>query len=153
MKFSKIAAMTVASGCALLISHAAVAGPYTDDLTKCLVSSTSDVERNALVKWIFAVMSSHPEVKSIASVSDAQIDQLNRSAGALFMKLLTESCKTKTEQALKYEGPSAIGASFQVLGQVAGRELFASPSVAKNMAGMQKYIDEKKIKALIEAAQ
>jgi hypothetical protein len=138
---------------ALLLPPSAQAGVYTDDLTKCLVSSTTDTERNTLVKWIFAVMSSHPEVKSIAAVSDAKIDVLNKDAAALFMKLLTESCRAKTEQALKYEGSSAIGASFQVLGQVAGRELFASPAVAKNMAGMQKYIDEKKIQGLMNQAK
>jgi hypothetical protein len=152
MKYPKLAAFG-SIAFALLLPPSAQAGVYTDDLAKCLVSSTTDADRNTLVKWIFAVMSSHPEVKSIAAVPDAKVDLLNKDAAALFMKLLTESCKAKTEQALKYEGSSAIGTSFQVLGQVAGRELFASPAVVKNMAGMQKYIDEKKLQDLMNSAE
>jgi hypothetical protein len=38
--------------------------------------------------------------------------------------------------------------SFQVLGQVAGAELFQSPEVARVMAGLEKHVDKKKLDAL-----
>jgi hypothetical protein len=38
--------------------------------------------------------------------------------------------------------------SFNVLGQVAGTELFSSPEVAKAMSGLEKYADSAKIEAL-----
>ena len=38
--------------------------------------------------------------------------------------------------------------AFEVLGKVAGQELFSSPEVAGNLQGLAKYIDMEKIKAL-----
>lgn len=124
------------------------AGPYTDDLSKCLVSSTSKDDRASLVTWMFSAASLHPAVKSIASVTPRQLDDANKKAGELFMRLLTDSCKSQTQQAMQYEGPNTIQASFQVLGQVAGQELFTSPEVSGAMAGLAKYIDEAKLKEL-----
>ena len=78
----------------------------------------------------------------------ADIDAANQVTGILFMKLLTESCKTQTQKALRFEGPATIQLSFTVLGQVAGAELFSNPVVAKNMADLEKFVDSKKIEAL-----
>ncbi len=68
--------------------------------------------------------------------------------GNLLMRLLTESCKKEAEKALEFEGDATMQASFQVLGQVAGRELFASPEVAEGMAGLEKYLDKDKLESL-----
>ena len=62
--------------------------------------------------------------------------------------LLAERCKEQTKKAVKYEGPAAIQLGFQVLGQVAGSDLFSSPEVAKGMAGLEKYIDKQKLEML-----
>lgn len=126
----------------------AQAGPYADDLSKCLVSSTSKDDRASLVTWMFSAASLHPAVKSIASVTPKQLDDANKHAGELFMRLLTDACKSQTQQALQYEGASTIQTSFQVLGQVAGQELFTSPEVGAALAGMSKYIDEARLKEL-----
>jgi hypothetical protein len=67
------------------------------------------------------------------------------------MRLLTDACKSQTQQALQYEGSNTIQASFQVLGQVAGQELFTSPEVGGAMAGLAKYIDEAKLKELSQS--
>ena len=127
------------------------AGPYTNDLSKCLVESTSARDRSALVKWMFSAASSHPAVRSISSVSKQQLDAANKDTAELFMKLLTKSCRQETEKALKYEGEATIHTSFGVLGQVAGQELFASPEVALAMSGLEKYLDEDKLNALMTA--
>lgn len=129
----------------------AQAGPYADDLSKCLVSSTSKDDRAALVTWMFAAASAHPAVKSLATVTPKQLDDANKRVAGLFMHLLTESCKSQTEQAMQYEGASTLQASFQVLGQVAGQELFASPEVGAAMAGLGKYVDEARLKELGQA--
>ena len=153
MKRLKVPGFTLAYVVVLLASTPAFAGPYTDDLAKCLVSSTTTADRNALVKWMFAATSTHPAVKSLVTMSAVQIDEANKTVAALFVKLLAESCKTKTQEALKYEGKSAIDASFTVLCQVAGRELFSDPNVAANMAGLQKYFDKNKLQQLGDSAK
>jgi len=64
------------------------------------------------------------------------------------MKLLTDSCKTEAQKAVQYEGQTTFQIAFEVLGKVAGQELFSSPEVAANLKGLAKYIDVEKIKAL-----
>jgi hypothetical protein len=153
MKYIKPFAITLAYLAALLSAVPASAGPYTDDLGKCLVSATSKEDRNALVRWMFAAASAHPAVSNLVKVSPAQIDEENKATARLFMSLLTESCKAKTQDALKFEGASAIEASFNLLGQVAGRELFSDPKVGANIAGLTKYLDPKKLQQLAPTAK
>ncbi|MHB1077062.1 hypothetical protein [Thiobacillus sp.] len=129
----------------VLHAGAAQAGPYSDDLAKCLVESTTAADKNALVKWMFATAALHPAVKSIASVTDAERAQSTRSTAELFVKLLTESCRAQAQQAVKYEGATALQTGFQILGQVAARELFADPNVAQGLAELEQYIDSRKI--------
>ena len=128
-----------------------MAGLYTDDLSRCLVDSTTPADRTVLVKWIFAAMAQHPAVASLATVKAADLEKSSTDVGALFMRLLTESCVEKTKAAVKYEGPAAIQLAFQVLGQVASSEIFASPEVGKYMADLSKHIDAKKLEALKES--
>lgn len=133
---------------ALLSPSAASAGVYTDDLSKCLIESTSTEDRTALVKWIFIAASVHPAISSLSTATTADIDSANQVTGALFMRLLTESCRLQTQKALRFEGPATIQLSFTVLGQVAGAELFSNPAVTKGMADLAKYIDSRKLDAL-----
>ena len=129
------------------------AAPYTDELSKCLVKSTSDADRTLLVQWMFAMASLHPAVKSMSAMSEAQRTEITRGTAGVMEHLLTVSCRTETQQALKYEGTSAIEASFNVLGQVAGRELFSNPQVAAGLADLGKFVDEKKLKEALQGAQ
>jgi hypothetical protein len=134
----------------LIMCHAApvFAGIYSDELGKCLVNSTTKDDRVDLMRWLFVAASHHPAVKPITSVSPAQQEESDRKTGALFMKLLTVSCKTETQKALRGEGIVTIKLAFEVLGKLAGQELFSSPEVTGNMQGLAKYIDADKIKAL-----
>lgn len=127
------------------------AGPYTNDLAKCLVESTSVQDRRDLVKWMFAAASLHPAVQSIANVTEEQLDMENRKTAHLFMKLVTESCRDQTQKALRFEGAVTLQTSFQVLGQVAGQELFTSPEVNAAMAGLERHLDKDRLNALMPA--
>lgn len=125
------------------------AGPYTDELSKCIVASTTTDDRVAIVKWMFSAASLHPAVKSITSVSEEQLDEANKITAKLLMRLLTDSCMQHAQKAIKYEGHRAIQSSFQILGQVAGRELFSSPDVAAGMAGFEKHFDSEKLESVL----
>ena len=130
----------------------AEAGPYGDDLGKCLVNSTTSTDKRALVKWMFATAALHPEVKPIAAVSTQQRDAFNKTIGTLFDRLLTKTCRQQAQQAVKFEGESTIESSFRILGQVAARELFAYPSVAVGMADMTKHVDSRKDIPVLDSA-
>ena len=132
-----------------LSSTEAAAGPYADDLAKCLVRSTTTPEKNALIKWIFVAAALHPEVKGISSVTEAQRDELSKSTGRMVERLLSDSCKTETQDALKYEGPGVFQSAFTVLGQVASVGLFTDPGVSGYMSEFLKYVDKAKVQGTL----
>lgn len=132
----------------LSTSRIAAASPFADDMAKCLVNSSSPADRTVLVKWIFSVIALHPDLSAMSSISAKQRDDLSRSAGALFQRLLVESCRSQTQQALQNEGQQTIQYAFQVLGQVATTGLFSDPHVAEGTKDLAKYLDEEKLRAL-----
>lgn len=134
----------------LFASTHALAGPYSDALGKAMVERTTQAEKMALVKWMFVAMSLHPEVKDLSAISDQQREDANRDAAKMFENLLTERCVNEARDAMKYEGASALASAFQILGQVAARELFGHPNVAAGLADLQKHIDSGKIDKVLK---
>ena len=126
----------------------AVAGPYADELSKCLVESTTQNDRIELVRWFFSAASLHPAVEPLSTLTAEQVDAANKTIAEMITKLLTASCRSETEAALQYEGPSTIELSFQVLGQVAGKELFTSPEVAAGLSGLERHLDLEALSSL-----
>jgi len=112
------------------------------------VEATSKEDKATLVRWIFVALSQNPSISSLSTATAADIDKYDAAVGALFMRLLTDACVDKTKKAIKYEGPAAIQASFEVLGRVASSELFSDPKVSAVMAGLEKYVDTKKLETL-----
>ena len=135
---------------AMAISTSAQAGPYSDDLARCLVQSTTSKDRVDLVEWLFAAASFHPAVSGFATVTQDQLDSSNKAMAELIVNLLTESCREETSLAVQYEGEQTIAASFEILGQVAGQELFSNPSVAEAMSGMEQYVDAEKLQSVLD---
>ncbi|MGH1391507.1 MAG: hypothetical protein ACRAUZ_15315 [Aeromonas jandaei] len=132
----------------LFLSHGVNAGPYGDDLAKCLIESTTKNDRTSLVRWMFASAAAHPAVKSIANVSQKELDNANETTGKLFTKILTKTCREQASKALAYEGTATITTSFQLLEQVAATELFSSPEVQKAMSGLEKGLDKSALSKL-----
>lgn len=126
------------------------AGPFTDDLSKCLVKSTSDDDRTLFIQWIYAAMSSHPKVRAMSSITPEFADQLNRRAADLVTELLTSRCKAEAAQAVKAEGEAALRGSFEVLGRVGMQGLLADPNVTEYLTGLGRYFDQDKLKAAFE---
>ncbi|MFT3912734.1 MAG: hypothetical protein QM704_01210 [Anaeromyxobacteraceae bacterium] len=129
---------------------AARATIFSDELGKCMVESTTQADRNAMVRWMFAAVAKHPAVKDVVSVSPEQLEAAYKGMADLMMRLLTKDCREKARAAFKADGPSAFQGSFQVLGQVAGREMFAAPEVAQSIAGLTRHLDEGQLKALVQ---
>lgn len=135
--------MLLATG--LSLNSTASAGPLTDKLSACIIANTSKEDRTQLVKWMFSAAALHPAVKDIASVTPAQRTAANKDIAALFMRVLTNNCLLQAQAAIREEGNTALQTSFQLLGQVAGRELFSNPDVAKGTAELQQFLDRKKL--------
>jgi len=129
----------------IVMATTANAGPFTDEMSKCLVRSTSEADKTLLIKWIFAAMATHPDVESLSSVTPEMGEQLNKETGKLVMRLLTRSCKTETRQAVEFEGEDTFKASFGVLGQVAMQGLMANGEVSNYFSGFEKHLDAKEL--------
>jgi len=134
------------------LSGEAAAGPYSDDLAKCLVGSSTPADKSTLVKWVFSIASLHPALGSVSSVTAAQRTQTDKDVARLFEALLTERCKKQTQDAVRYEGEKTIGTAFETLGQAAMMELFSHPAVAKGLGSFTEQLDQKKLDALLEPA-
>ncbi|ACD93877.1 hypothetical protein [Trichlorobacter lovleyi] len=139
----------------MLISMAATAwaGPFTDEMSKCLVRSTSEADKTLLIKWIFAAMATHPDVRSLSAVTPEKGEQLNKETAKLVMRLLTVSCKTETRQAVEFEGEDTFKASFGVLGQVAMQGLMANAEVSNYFSGFEKHLDAKELQRALGKEQ
>jgi hypothetical protein len=141
-----VCGLMLATGC--VAPFPAIAGPYADDMAKCLVKSTNAADRTVFLKWLFATMALNPDVASMVNISPEQRDEMNKNAATLFQRLLTESCRSETRQALQYEGPATLQYAFQIFGQAATRDLVSNPRVAEGMKDLGKYLDEAKLKSL-----
>jgi len=135
----------------LLLSLASVAhaGPYGDDLSKCLVKSTTDQDKSLLVQWIFYAIALNPQLAPVANISPEQREQVDKGTARMFETLLTESCLKETQAAVKYEGSTAIAEAFKLLGQVASQEMFSDPAVSKGTENFSRYIDSDRIGKLL----
>jgi hypothetical protein len=152
MKRQKMSTLAALVTLTIIGSMDAHAGPYADDMAKCLVKSSAAADRTAFIKWMFAAIALHPDAQSMANITSQQREELNKAAGTLFQRLLLESCRSETQQAIRFEGPQTIAYAFQIFGQAAARELITNPSVAGAMSGLNKYLDEEKLKALTNPA-
>lgn len=139
-----------ASLAVLLRPAPAQAGPYGDDLSKCLVSSTTDTDKTLLVKWIFSAIALNKEVAPFVNLPHEVRSKLNEDTAGIYMRLLTDSCKVQTHDAFKYEGQAAISTAFQLLGQVASQGMFNDPAVAAGMTDLMKYFDEEKLNTVLQ---
>ena len=132
-----------------LAATGAQAGASTDALSACLVKSTTTADHVVLVDWIFSMMARHPSVASMAAISDAQRVDINRKAGALFTRLLTDDCGAEVKQAYKDNGEAAIEAAFSALGSTAVQDLMTDPDVQAAGNELDAYVDNKKLQAVL----
>jgi hypothetical protein len=132
-----------------LYGSMATAGVYADDLSKCLVNSSSDADRVVLAQWIFGAMAAAPQIKAYSAVTPQQKELFDRRIADVFGRLLLVDCRKETVAALKNEGVSVMETSFGVLGQVATRTLFADPATSAAVSKFSDYLDKGRMDALL----
>lgn len=137
--------------CCLASALPAWAGPDAVALTNCLSDSTSGKDRKDLAKWVFAAMSTHPEIREFAPVTDKVRDQTSSTVGGLVTRLLSEDCAKQAQAALRNEGQAAMQTAFRALGGLAMQELISNPEVTASFSLMEKYLDRRKIEAAVPA--
>ena len=134
--------LTIAS---LLLASSCWAGPYSDDLKKCLVESTSKRDTVILVRWLSRALLAHPEVKDLAVIHSAKATQIDKDFARYVERLLGENCSAPFANVMRYENPDAIRQSFEFLGQVAMKEMMDNGQVQEAVSGVLKQLDMEKI--------
>ncbi|MBX7198031.1 MAG: hypothetical protein K1X51_01485 [Rhodospirillaceae bacterium] len=148
MNYVRIRTAILLTGLGLMATTPVMAGIYSDDMSKCLVKSSSIQDQLTLVQWIYGAMSLHPAVLPMSAIKPEQRDVMDQKTAELMQRLLLVDCKKETMDAVKYEGPGAMQAAFSVLGSVAMRGLMAEPEVAKGLQGLERYMDKSKLEEL-----
>ena len=130
----------------------AVAGAYAQQVGKCMNDSFSSEERATIVRWIFSIMAAHPIVEPLTSVSEKQVDQLNREVAASVNRTLGGPCSKQAADMISYEGANGFVEAFSLVGQFATVSLMSDPKVSARSAGFGNYLDKKILESLVPAA-
>lgn len=143
-------------GLSLMLAGGAIspafAGPASDAFGRCLVQSSTGRDRLNLVRWIFAAMAQHPEVKALSSLTPQQRMGYARDAGATVERLLTKDCRAESVAAIREGGPVAFQQAFQLFGQTAVQELITDPAVQGEFAGLANSMDKDALESLAKEA-
>ena len=132
-----------AVGAALGVVTAAHADIFTDDLTRCVVSSASDRDKATLARWTFAELTLNPALSDIAAIAPEKRTQLQRETVAILERITFTQCRPQSIAAFKSAGAGALQVAFEALGNLAGRELMANPVVLKDYSeGLARYMNK-----------
>lgn len=118
-------------------------------LGDCLVDSVSNDDKRALVKWIFAMLARHPDVKPLSDIDVAQQEKIVRDAGAVFETLMADKCAMQLRAAVRKSGTDAVGKSFERLGETAMGALLQDPDVMAGVSELMKHADTARIERAI----
>ena len=121
------------------------AGPFGDEMARCLVTSTNNRDRNKLLKWIFRVYGDHPEVSFMVDISEREKKEIDKDVADIFTRLLSKDCIDETKKAKKYEGNDALITAFSILGEVAANEIIDHPNVERSTKKFVDFIDSEKL--------
>ena len=144
-KFSRIAGSAFLALGLLGTTQIATAGPTVDQLSECLVKSTTATDKTAVLQWTFVALSSHPDLKAYSNVTESQKTQLDQKLATVLQRILVEQCATQTKAVIKAEGIQAVGDSFQELGRISGEEILKNPEVKAQLKGVVRYLDLNKL--------
>lgn len=126
-------------------TQVAMAGPTVDQLSNCLVKSTTAADKTTVLQWTFVALSAHPELKKFSNVNEEQRTQLDKNLAQVLQRILVDQCASQTKAVIAAEGVQAVGDSFQELGQITGEEILENPEVESQLKGVLRYVDLNKL--------
>lgn len=134
----------------ILLHIPVYAGPYTDDLSNCILESTTPEEQMEFVKWVFSTRSLYSKAnKTRPEISQEQINAGNEQTANLFMRVMTRSCKEKAVKAIKFESEFVLQTTLSLLEQVAGPDILTTLDIVAVTALVEKYIDVEKLRSTL----
>ena len=118
-----------------------VAGPFTDDFAKCLVTKTTAQEKTDLVKWIYVTISFHPQLSQMSNLTAEDVEMANIRVADYMTNVFAYKCNDELNQAIKYEGEESVFYAFELLGELAMGELMQDQGVTAASELFIQYVD------------
>ncbi len=134
--FSCFKKFTIAT-CIVVGVGNSMAGTYRDDFEQCLVRSITASEKRTMVRWMYSILSFHPDLPAVRVFSETELDEVDRSMAFIFTRLITQACKSQAVLVSNYE-QDGIKKAFGVLGTEAVRAVSSHPDVVRRG---QKFVD------------
>ena len=129
-------------GAALLgAAQVTMAGPTVDQLSDCLMKSTTVTDKTTVLQWTFVALGNHPDLKAFSNVTASQKEALDKNLATVLQRILVEQCSAQTKAVIQAEGLQAVGDSFQALGKTTGEEILKNPEINNQLKGVLRYID------------
>ena len=126
-------------------AQVSMASPAVDQLSDCLVKSTTATDKTTVLQSTFVALSAHPDLKAYSNVTAQQKENLDRNLAAVLQRILVEQCAAQTKAVIQSEGLEAVGDSFQALGRTTGEEILNNPEVNHQLKGVLRYVDLNKL--------
>lgn len=146
LKMNKTALRTLCASALIMgVSTFSNAGQAVDQLSDCLVKSTTAADKTTVLQWTYSALSTHPDLKGFSNVSAEQRTALDQKLAQVLQRVIVEQCSTQTKAVIQAEGIQAVGESFQALGRSAGEEIIKNPEVNNQLKGVVRYIDLNKL--------
>ena len=144
-RFARIGCSVLMATAVMGTTQVAMAGPTVDQLSNCLVKSTTAADKTTVLQWTFVALSAHPELKKFSNVNEEQRTQLDKNLAQVLQRILVDQCASQTKAVIAAEGVQAVGDSFQELGQITGEEILENPEVESQLKGVLRYVDLNKL--------
>ncbi len=126
-------------------SQIALAGPTVDQLSNCLMKSTTATDKTVVLQWTFVALGNHPDLKAFSNVTATQKEALDKNLATVLQRIVVEQCSAQTKAVIQTEGLQAVGDSFQELGSITGEEILKTPEIKQQLNGVLKYVDLNKL--------
>ena len=126
-------------------TQVAIAGPTVDQLSDCLMKSTTATDKTTVLQWTFVALGNHPDLKAFSNVTATQKEALDKNLATVLQRILVEQCSTQTKAVIQAEGLQAVGDSFQELGRTTGEAIVKNPEVNQQLKGVLRYVDLNKL--------
>lgn len=139
--FTKLRTFLISATLLLGATQVTIAGPTVDQLSDCLMKSTTATDKTTVLQWTFVALGNHPDLKAFSNVTATQKEALDKNLATVLQRILVEQCSAQTKAVIQAEGLQAVGDSFQTLGKTTGEEILKNPEINNQLKGVLRYID------------
>ncbi len=78
-------------------TQVAIAGPTVDQLSDCLMKSTTATDKTTVLQWTFVALGNHPDLKAFSNVTATQNEALDKNLATVLQRILVEQCSAQTK--------------------------------------------------------